>query len=82
VKKDEKSTTDDATGADPKPGSTSAPAPAPAPSRKKSAIDREIDRWFQEQIHGSPVSRHTPSYNHLRQAIDDLKVRLASATKE
>ena len=77
MKKDEKSTTDDATGADPKPGSTS--APARTPSRKEpSAIDREIDRWFHEQIHGSAVSRHTPSYNHLRQAVADLKARLAS----
>jgi hypothetical protein len=38
-----------------------------------------IDAWFVEEIHNSPVSRAgAETYNHLRQAVENLKHRLAA----
>lgn len=40
-------------------------------------INAEIDAWFATHFHNSVVSRDTETYNHVRAAVDDLKVRLA-----
>lgn len=39
-------------------------------------LDGVVDRWFDDCIKGGPIGRHTPSYNHLHGALDQLKQRL------
>jgi hypothetical protein len=45
---------------------------------KKASLESEIEAWFIERIHNSPVSRVTEIYNHVRDAVDALKSRLAA----
>ena len=42
-----------------------------------SPFAAEIERWFVERMHNSPVSRDTEIYNHVRAAVDDLTIRIA-----
>ncbi len=41
------------------------------------STDQIIDRWFTERIRGSAIAQHTPSWNVLTEAVEDLKGRLA-----
>ncbi|WP_298353967.1 hypothetical protein [Rhodoblastus sp.] len=45
-------------------------------------IEAEIESWFVETIHHSPVSRATEIFNHVRAAVDALKARLAALLQE
>ncbi len=45
-------------------------------------IEAEIESWFVETIHQSPVSRATEIFNHVRAAVDALKARLAALLQE
>lgn len=45
-------------------------------------IEAEIESWFVETIHQSPVSRATEIFNHVRAAVDVLKARLAALLQE
>lgn len=36
----------------------------------------EIERWFADLLASLPTLRETETYNPMRSAIDDLKVRL------
>lgn len=36
----------------------------------------EIGQWWAEHIHGSPIARNAPAWNHLVQAIANLKLRI------
>jgi hypothetical protein len=38
--------------------------------------DRIVEEWFLRTIHDSPVARSTEAFNHLRQALGDLKRRI------
>lgn len=40
------------------------------------ATEGVVDRWFNDCIRGSAIARHTPSYNHIHGALDELKRRL------
>ena len=43
------------------------------------ALAEKIEAWFVDEIHNSPVSRAgSEVFNHLRQAVDNLKIRLAA----
>ena len=42
-----------------------------------AGLDAAIERWFADHFHGSPHLRDTDAFNHLRRAVDDLKLRLA-----
>lgn len=44
---------------------------------KASRFDVLIEDWFNETMHGPPVSNFTHVYNHVRAAVDDLKRRFA-----
>jgi len=46
------------------------------------AIETEIESWFVEAMHDSPVSRATEIFNHVRLAADALKSRLAAILQE
>ena len=55
-------------------------APSPFAAEAEAApspFAAEIERWFVERMHNSPVSRDTEIYNHVRAAVDDLKIRIA-----
>lgn len=39
--------------------------------------DAIIEKWFEETMHNSAVSRNTEIYNHVRASVDDLKARIA-----
>jgi hypothetical protein len=39
-------------------------------------VERIIEEWFRRTIHDSPVARSTEAFNHLRQALGDLKRRI------
>ena len=41
-----------------------------------SRAGQVIDRWVAECIHNSPVSNATAAYNHLSQALVELKRRI------
>jgi hypothetical protein len=47
-----------------------------------TAIEQEIERWFVEAIHNSEVSRATEIYNHIREAVGQLKPRLVALIGE
>lgn len=55
------------------------PEENPSPSRK---VEAEIEAWFVETMHHSPVSRVTETFNHVRNAVDALKQRLAAFLQE
>ncbi|HUO54278.1 MAG TPA: hypothetical protein VMU18_06040 [Rhodoblastus sp.] len=50
--------------------------------RPRADIEAEIEAWFVEAIHHSPVSRATEIFNHVRAAVDALKSRLATLFQE
>jgi hypothetical protein len=54
----------------------------PPPEPLSQIVEQEIERWFVESIHNSPVSRATEIYNHLREAVDQLKPRLTALIGE
>jgi hypothetical protein len=54
----------------------------PPPQRLSHAVEQEIERWFVESIHNSPVSRATEINNHLREAVSQLKPRLVTLIGE
>jgi hypothetical protein len=56
-----------------------APAPPDQPLRD---IEAQIENWFVETIHNSPVSRATEIFNHVRASVDALKQRLAALMQE
>jgi transglutaminase-like putative cysteine protease len=41
-----------------------------------------LDKWFADHFHGSALSRHTPHYNVVRHAADELAPLLAAAKPE
>lgn len=43
---------------------------------KAKALEAEVEAWFSEHIHNSPVSHVTPAFNHVREAVNHLKTRL------
>jgi hypothetical protein len=45
-------------------------------------IEDQIDRWFVDTMHNSPVSRATDILNHVRASVDALKQRLAALFQE
>jgi hypothetical protein len=47
-----------------------------APPEAPFALAAEIDAWFASHFHNSVVSRDTEVFNHVRAAVDELKVRL------
>lgn len=52
--------------------------PAMHEAKEDSPIIEAVESWFVEQIHNSPVSRDTATFNHVRQAVDELKKRLGA----
>ena len=34
-----------------------------------------IERWFQDTVHNTALSRHTEFFNQMRQAVNDLIAR-------
>jgi hypothetical protein len=56
--------------------------PAESSPRLDPRIEAEIESWFVEAIHQSPVSRATEIFNHVRAAVDALKARLAALLQE
>lgn len=50
---------------------------APATQAPAENADAIVDRWFSDCIKGGPIGRHTQSYNHLQEALPELKRRLA-----
>lgn len=55
-------------------------------SEKSETLAREIEAgiesWFVETMHNSPIARATDNFNHVRAAVDALKVRLATLLQE
>ena len=45
-------------------------------------IEDQIDLWFVETMHNSPVSRATDIFNHVRASVAALKQRLAALLQE
>lgn len=58
---------------------SNSPEENPSPPRK---VELEIEAWFVETMHHSPVSRATEIFNHVRNAVDALKQRLAAFLQE
>jgi len=63
---------------------TDAPALKPAstatPAAAQQTIEEKIEAWFVKHMHNSPVSQQTTIMNHVRQAVDALKVDLKNFT--
>jgi hypothetical protein len=55
-------------------GQPAAAAQAPA---AKSPRDEIIDKWFVDSFHREPVAQDTRILNYVREAVEDLKKRLA-----
>lgn len=47
-----------------------------APVSEASSTDVIVEAWFATHFHNSIISRDTETFNHVRAAIDDLKLRL------
>jgi hypothetical protein len=41
-----------------------------------------VETWFVESFHNSQVSRATENFNHVRVAVDALKLRLVAILQE
>ncbi len=52
------------------------------PDRHLHEIEAQIEKWFVETMHHSPVSRATEIFNHVRASVDALKQRLAALLQE
>ena len=52
------------------------------PDRRLAEIEAQIENWFVESMHNSPVSRATEIFNHVRASVDALKQRLAAILQE
>lgn len=70
--------------ADPKPSAEKAPEKpdaaaqaAPAKGKKPGKNVQAVEAWFRDRVHNGALSRHTPTFNVLREAVEDLKKRLA-----
>jgi hypothetical protein len=64
--------------ADPQP-TDAAPPPASetAPQQASHAtLLALIEKWFVDHLHNSPASRDTLIFNHVRQAVEELKRRI------
>lgn len=48
-----------------------------ATAAKPAANSATIETWFNDHFNSLPVGWDTPMRNHVRQAVDDLKTRLA-----
>jgi hypothetical protein len=55
---------------------------SPQTGALSDAIEQEIERWFIETMHNSQVSRATEIYNHIREAVGQLKPRLVALIGE
>ena len=53
-----------------------------APDERLRDLETEIENWFVETMHNSPVSRATEIFNHVRASVDALKQRLAALHQE
>jgi hypothetical protein len=59
------------------PAPAAVPVPAAAPATPTIPPTTVIcQRWWNDLIPGSPVGQHTPGYNHLLVAFEELKRRL------
>ena len=54
-----------------------APNVPEAPKEPNATFIAEVDTWFREVVHHSPLSRNTQVFNATREAVEDLKQRLA-----
>ena len=52
------------------------------PDRRLHEIEAQIETWFVETMHHSPVSRATEIFNHVRASVNALKQRLAALLQE
>ncbi len=52
------------------------------PDHRLREIEAQIENWFVETMHHSPVSRATEIFNHVRASVDALKQRLAALLQE
>ncbi len=52
------------------------------PDHRLREIEAQIETWFVETMHNSPVSRATEIFNHARASVDALKQRLAALLQE
>ena len=41
------------------------------------ALESRIEAWFTAHIHNSPAARDTAVFNHVRAAVDELKLQLS-----
>jgi hypothetical protein len=57
-----------------------APAASASDESAPHPLHAEIEAWFASHFHNSIVARDTETFNHVRAAVDDLKVRLAPDT--
>jgi len=48
------------------------PDPTPVPA----SLDALVERWFADHFPNSPVATVTDHFNHVRQAVEELKRRL------
>jgi hypothetical protein len=48
------------------------PDPMPAPA----SLDVLVERWFADHFPNSPVATVSEHFNHVRQAVEELKRRL------
>ena len=54
----------------------------PGPETHENEIATMVEAWFVESLHNSPVSRATEVFNHVRVAVDALKLRLGAFLQE
>lgn len=53
-----------------------------APDQRLRDIEAQIESWFVETMHNSPVSQATEIFNHVRASVDALKQRLVALLQE
>ena len=47
------------------------------PNDRAAALHACVQRWLQERIANSPVSRSVEAFNHLQAALADLEAEIA-----
>lgn len=58
-------------------GATATEAAVPAAETPVAKISRVVEEWFMDAVANSPVSRETNAWNHMVEAKERLKAKLA-----
>ena len=52
------------------------PKPEPVAAAPSTPVDKVVDDWWHERVHGSMLGHDTATWNYLSSVVEHLRVRL------